>query len=114
MGREANGYCDRLGISVPSLEATRNHPAANTYALLVVTLLEHGRPMTLDEVALKFEAAGVVAHADDAYFALKRCRPARPPVTEQFVYYRVRPRAKRIEVVALWSATRELDPPLPK
>lgn len=35
------------------------------------------------------------------------------PDTEQFVYYRVRPRAKRIEVVALWGAARELRPRLP-
>jgi plasmid stabilization system protein ParE len=35
------------------------------------------------------------------------------PDTEQFVYYLVRPRAKRIEIVALWGATREFGPPLP-
>ena len=36
------------------------------------------------------------------------------PDTEQFLFYRVRPRAKRIEVVALWGAARELGPPVPK
>lgn len=35
------------------------------------------------------------------------------PETEQFVYYRVRPRARRIEILALWGATREFGPPLP-
>ena len=35
------------------------------------------------------------------------------PDTEQFVYYRVRSRAKRVEVVALWGANRDLGPPLP-
>lgn len=35
------------------------------------------------------------------------------PDTEQFIYYRVRHRAKRIEIVALWGATREFGPPLP-
>jgi len=35
------------------------------------------------------------------------------PDTEQFVYYRVRPRAKRIEVVALWGVAREFGPPMP-
>lgn len=77
MATVANAYCERLGISVPSLAATRVHPEANTYALLIVTLLEHGRPMTLDEVARRFEGAGI-ACADDAYVALKRCRPAGP------------------------------------
>lgn len=36
------------------------------------------------------------------------------PDSEQFVYYRVRPRARRIEVVALWGAGREFGPPLPR
>ena len=36
------------------------------------------------------------------------------PDAAQFLFYRVRPRAKRIEVVALWGAAREFDPPLPK
>jgi hypothetical protein len=35
------------------------------------------------------------------------------PDTKRFLYYRVRPRAKRIEIVALWGAVRELGPPLP-
>jgi len=35
------------------------------------------------------------------------------PDTEQFIYYRVRPRAKRIEIIALWGATRAIAPPLP-
>ena len=35
------------------------------------------------------------------------------PDTEQFIYYCVRPRAKRIEIVAMWGATRQFGPPLP-
>jgi len=35
------------------------------------------------------------------------------PDTERFLYYRVRSRAKRIEVLALWGAMREFAPPLP-
>jgi plasmid stabilization system protein ParE len=36
------------------------------------------------------------------------------PDTEQFIYYyRVRHRARRIEILALWSATRQFGPPLP-
>src|SRR5262245_43542731 len=57
-----NSYCEQLGIAVPSLTAVRNHPEANTYALLIVTLLQHGRPMTLGDVAQEFAAAGVVSH----------------------------------------------------
>ena len=36
------------------------------------------------------------------------------PDTEQFVYYRVRPRSQRVEVIALWGAARALGPPLPR
>jgi plasmid stabilization system protein ParE len=34
------------------------------------------------------------------------------PDTEQFIYYRVRHRAKRVEILARWGATREFGPPL--
>jgi hypothetical protein len=79
MQPEHNAYCERLGISVPSLAVAREHPEANTYSLLIVALLEQGRPMTLAEVALRFEAAGI-DHAEDAVRSLQRCRPARLPV----------------------------------
>lgn len=36
------------------------------------------------------------------------------PDTAHFVYYRVRSRAQRIEVVAVWYAGREQGPPLPQ
>lgn len=35
------------------------------------------------------------------------------PDTEQFIYYRVRPRARRIEILALWGAAQRFGPPLP-
>ncbi len=108
MAPEANTYCERLGIPVPSLAATRAHPEANTYALLIVTLLEHGRPMTLDEVALEFEAAGVVAYSDEAYSALKRCRPARPPVYRDGDLYALDPHDDELD---LWAFRLGLRPP---
>ena len=36
------------------------------------------------------------------------------PETEQLVYYRVRPRSQRVEIIALWGAARALGPPLPR
>lgn len=107
MAAVANAYCERLGIAVPSLAATRVHPEANTYALLIVTLLEHGRPMTLDEVARRFEAAGV-ASADDAYVALKRCRPARPPVFRDGELYALDPHYDELD---MWAFRLGLRPP---
>jgi hypothetical protein len=74
-----NRYCAQLGIDVPRLEAVKHHADATTFSLLIVALLERGDPMTLVEVAERFEQAGI-AHAGDALLSLKRCRPARPPV----------------------------------
>lgn len=108
MAAESNPYCERLGITVPSLATARTHPEANTYSLLIVTLLEHGRPMTLGEVADKFEAAGVVEHVDDAYFALKRCRPARPPVYRDGDLYALDPQDDELD---RWAFRLGLRPP---
>ena len=99
MAPDTNAWCERLGISVPSVAATRTHPAANTYALLIVTLLEHGRPMTLDQVALWFETSGVVS-ADEAYLSLARCRPARPPVYRDGDRYAIDPHDDELDRLA--------------
>jgi hypothetical protein len=108
MDSGANSYCERLGIAVPSLTAVRSHPAANTYALLIVTLLQHGRPMTLADVAKELAAAGVVSHVDDAYFSLKRCRPARPPVYRDGDLYALDPHDHELD---MWAFRLGLRPP---
>jgi hypothetical protein len=74
-----NPYCQVLGITVPTLESVKDHTEASTYTLLIVALLEHGAPMTLAEVAKRFERAGI-APAESAVRSLSRCRPARSPV----------------------------------
>ena len=72
-------YGEILNLKNPSLEAVKHHPEANTYALLIVALIERGGPMTLANVAERFEAVGI-APANEALESLKRCRPARAPV----------------------------------
>jgi hypothetical protein len=57
-----NPYCEVLGIRVPALDAVRDHPQANTYALLIVALLERGGPLTLTEAAERFAQAGVAPY----------------------------------------------------
>ncbi|MEJ7599007.1 MAG: hypothetical protein WKG01_13955 [Kofleriaceae bacterium] len=104
----ANSYCKRLGIAVPSLAAVRAHPEANTYALLIVTLLQHGHPMTLAQVADELAAAGVVEHVDDAYFSLRRCRPARPPVYRDGDLYALDPHDRELD---MWVFRLGLRPP---
>jgi len=54
-----NPYCAALGIPVPRIEDARSSPDANDYGLLLVALLERGGPLTLEEVASRFEEAGV-------------------------------------------------------
>lgn len=73
------GWCEVLGIEKPSLESAKDHREANTYSLLLVALLEHGEPMTLEQVAARFERAGV-ATAARALASLRRCRPGRAPI----------------------------------
>jgi hypothetical protein len=74
-----NPYCDALGIQLPRLERVRNHPEATTFSLLIVALLERGSPMTLAEIAERFEQAGVGC-VEEVLQSLRRCRPARAPV----------------------------------
>ncbi|MEW5850532.1 MAG: hypothetical protein AB2A00_17230 [Myxococcota bacterium] len=78
----SNPYCQALNISPPSLAAVRSHPAASTFRLLLVALLERGGPMTLPEVARRFEEVGL-APAPVSLESLRKCRPARPPVYRQ-------------------------------
>jgi len=85
-----NRYCETLGIKVPTLQAVMSHPEASPYRLLIVALLEQGHPMTLLEVAQRFAQVGV-APADAALMALKRCRPARPPVYRDGDHYTLDP-----------------------
>jgi hypothetical protein len=102
-----NAYCERLGISVPSLLDLGKHVEANTYALLIVALLERGGPMSLDEVAARFEDAGI-ATAADALTSLKRCRPARPPVYRDGDRYALDPYDDELD---LWAFRLGLRPP---
>lgn len=79
MTNTSNPYCTALGIPVPRVEDARSSPGANYYGLLLVALLERGAPLTLEAAAARFEEAGV-APAPEALAALKRCKPARPPI----------------------------------
>ena len=53
------------------MEEVKDHPEANTYGCLIVALLEREAPMTLDDVAKRFEEAGI-APADRAMESLQR------------------------------------------
>ena len=54
-----NRYCERLGIKVPRLEDSLAKRDARLFHLMVVALLEHGQPMTLEQIVARLKAAGV-------------------------------------------------------
>jgi len=102
-----NRWCAALGIEVPKLEAVAGHREANTYSLLIVALLESGAPMTLDEVAVRFEAAGIADRAR-ALRSLQRCKPGRAPVYREEDRYHLDPHDDELD---LWAFRLGLRPP---
>jgi len=105
--RSSNAYCAALGIRVPRVEDAMTSAGANYYRLLVVALLERGAPMTLDEVAVRFDEAGV-ASACDALASLKRCKPARAPIYRDGDHYALDPHD---DEVSFWLFRLGLRPP---
>lgn len=104
---ETNPYCERLGIRVPRLDAAKHSPDANYYSLLIVALLERGKPITLEEAAKRFQEAGV-APADRALSSLKRCKPGRPPIYRDGDLYALDPHDDEAD---LWAFRLGLRPP---
>lgn len=104
---DSNPWCQTLGIEPPRLEAVAHHQEANTYARLIVALLEHGEAMTLAEVAGRFARAGI-SDPDDALHALSHCKPGRPPVYRDGDRYYLDPHDDELD---LWVFRLGLRPP---
>ena len=102
-----NDWCRVLGIEPPTLETVAHHREANTFALLLIALLERGQPMTLAEVATRFEEAGI-AGRPQALSSLKRCKPGRPPVYRDGDCYHLDPHDDDLD---LWVFRLGLRPP---
>lgn len=103
----ASDWCRALGITPPKLDAVLGHREANTFALLLVALLERGEPMTLADVAARFEQAGIASRAR-ALLSLQRCKPARPPVYREGDLYHLDPHDDDLD---LWAFRLGLRPP---
>ena len=103
----SNAYCEILGMAVPTLDAVAGHAEASPYSLLIAALLERGEPMTLAQVAERFERSGI-ASARSALQSLKRCRPARPPVYRDGDLYALDPHDHDAD---LWAFRLGLRPP---
>lgn len=103
-----NDWCRVLGIRPPKLEAVAGHREANTFALLLVALLERGEAMTLSEVAARFEEAGLMEQAR-ARLSLSRCKPGRPPVYRDGDLYHLDPYDRELDFWAFRLDLRETE-----
>ncbi|XXT22386.1 hypothetical protein WME94_12580 [Sorangium sp. So ce429] len=80
MSPAQNRYCERLGIAVPRVEDVAGQGTAKLFHLMIVALLERGGPMTLDEIAERLGAAGVVAETGDLAHSLRKAWHGMAPV----------------------------------
>ena len=101
-----NAWCERMELTPPKLAALVRHREANNYSLLIVALLERGQPMTLIEVAQRFEEVGI-ADRDDALLSLKRCKPARAPIFRVDDHYHLDTQHKELRY---WISRFDLRP----
>ena len=102
-----NPYCEALGVEPPNLDTVAHHREANTYARLLLALLERGAPMTLAQVAERLEQAGV-APAAAVLQSLKKCKPARAPIYRTGDEYALDPHDDEAD---LWAFRLGLRPP---
>jgi len=77
-----NRYCERLRIPPPTVEATAARPDVNLFLLMVAALLEHGSPMSLDEIAARLERAALPPRhlKGDLRGVLKKAWHGQPPI----------------------------------
>jgi len=85
-GRESNNsYCARLDLPVPRVEDVLAEKAdTKLLHLLVVALLEHGEPMSLEAIADRLQAAGVQAATVDMKTSLLKSWHGRKPVFRDY------------------------------
>jgi hypothetical protein len=102
-----NVWCEALGIDRPRFESAVKHREASTFAGLLLALLEHGEPLTLVEVAQRFEDAGFMTR-ESALRSLQRCRPASRPIYRDGDHYALDPHDDEL---SLWVVRLELRSP---
>lgn len=76
-----NLYCERLGIPVPRLEdVVARQRKTKLFYLMVVALVEHGGPMTIEEVAARLRTVGVTVPEGNLELSLRRAWHGSEPV----------------------------------
>lgn len=93
----SNHWCEALGIEPPNLGAVKDHREANTFARMLVALMERGAAMTLVEVADRFAEVGV-AESTAALRSLQSCKPGRRPVHRDGDHYWLDPHDDELDL----------------
>ena len=77
---ETNHYCARLSLPAPRVEDFVGARNAKLFDLLVVAIIEHGGPISLEAVAKRLVAAGAQAATGNMVYSLKKAWHGMEPV----------------------------------
>jgi len=82
MPSPVNRYCERLGIPVPSVEDAARRPGITLAQIAAVVLLEHGGPLSIQEIATRLGRADLPPRLarPDLVAALKKAWHGQPPL----------------------------------
>jgi hypothetical protein len=77
---EDNHYCSRLKVPIPQLAEFAARPELKLFDLVVVALLEHGAPLSVEQLAARLSAAGVRSATGDMALSVKKAWHGTEPV----------------------------------
>ena len=80
MASESKNYCQRLNLPVPQIEDFVSRREIKLFDLIVVALLEHGAPLSIESLAVRLAAAGAEAPTGDMAYSLKKAWHGMEPV----------------------------------
>lgn len=78
-----NRYCERLAIQRPAVEHFIGRHDTSLLRLIVLALLEHGGPLSMEEIADRLLDAGVRAPSGDMVRSLRKAWHGLPPVIKE-------------------------------
>lgn len=78
-----NRYCERLAIPRPAVERFIGRHDMSLLRLIVLALLEHGGPLSMEEIADRLVDAGVCAPSGDMLRSLRKAWHGLPPVVKE-------------------------------
>jgi hypothetical protein len=78
-----NRYCERLAIPRPAVEHFIGRHDTSLLQLIVLALLEHGGPLSMEEIADRLLDAGVRAPSGDMVRSLHKAWHGLPPVIKE-------------------------------